>query len=183
MASRMIEKTTTAAALRLAFSDLLSGLYSQEEMDQAGFTPPNAAPDAAAAAEQLAKTTNGVVAPGGSAGAAAEQALKTQQPSTTQSAADPSDLQQPTALEQIRSTPEADPGADLLPDRSDMAGAVGALYKKAQAVGLTRQGWHTMTQILGGDPIDPSKAMAAIKGLADASKVNALNAGKTPQAA
>lgn len=42
MPSRMLEKCTTAAALRLAFSDLLSGLYAQEEMDQA--EPASSAP-------------------------------------------------------------------------------------------------------------------------------------------
>ena len=44
MPSRMLEKCTTAAALRLAFSDLLSGLYAQEEMDQA--EPPSSGPSA-----------------------------------------------------------------------------------------------------------------------------------------
>ena len=45
--------------------------------------------------------------------------------------------------------------ADLLPDRTDLPGAVGALYRKAQKVGLTRQRWHTMVQIIDGD--DPAR--------------------------
>lgn len=193
MPARMIEKCTTAAALRLAFSDLLSGLYAQEELDQAGMAPPiqmqqdpvgNAGTrrttkkqdsSAAQATAAVAKAFDGeVVAP-----APAENKGK---PSPQSAAEQQSDSEQPSALDQIRNTPEHDPGADLLPDREDLPGAVGALYRKAQSVGLTRQGWHTMVQILGGDPIDPSKAMAAVKGLADQAKVDALNAGRNPSA-
>lgn len=40
MPSTMIRKVAMGAALRLGFSDLLAGLYVQEEMDQAGFQSP-----------------------------------------------------------------------------------------------------------------------------------------------
>ena len=44
MPSVMIRKCALGGALRMAFSDLLSGLYAQEEMDQAGLQLPAAAP-------------------------------------------------------------------------------------------------------------------------------------------
>lgn len=51
MPSTMIRKVALAAALRLGFSDLLSGLYAEEEMHQAGFSAPAAAAPAPAAPE------------------------------------------------------------------------------------------------------------------------------------
>jgi hypothetical protein len=94
-----------------------------------------------------------------------------------------SDSAQSTALDQIRQAPERDAGSEPLPDRDDLTAAVAALYKKAQKVGLNRRGWATMVQIMGGNPIDPARAMGAAKGLSDAAKVAALNDGKTPQKA
>ena len=177
MGSVMIRKVALAHALRTGFADLLSGLYSQEEMDQGGFerpaiqtlqepvgnapsptgqttTPPSQDSQAAAAAAVVAKAFEGEAV----------------------------DVEPQRAIDQIRKEPEIDPGADQLPDRDDLPGAVGALYRKAQKVGLTRQGWHTMVQIIGGDPIQPDMAMKAVKGLDDSAKVNALNKGRNPAA-
>ena len=204
MGSVMIRKVALAHALRTGFADLLSGLYSQEEMDQAGFdrpaiqmqqdadvvgktqsptgktgqpkTPPSQDSQAQAAAAAVAKAFDGQPVEEAAAGGATNSADKPLQPQPGEQ----SGSAQPSVVDQIRQQNASDPGADLLPDRDDLPGAVGALYRKAQAVGLTRQGWHTMVQILGGDPIDPSKAMAAVKGLQDAAKVNALNAGRNP---
>lgn len=174
MASRMIEKTTTAAALRLAFSDLLSGLYSQEEMDQAGFTPPAAAPavapapapapaaEASAAAESLAQATNGVVA---------TASLKNGgQPQSD----DPSDSAQPTALEQIRNSPVTAAEPEQLPNRDDLKGALAALWTKAQKVGLTTTGWRAMEHKLG-HKVEASEAHKLIKHMTE-SKAQELNA-------
>ena len=180
MASRMIEKTTTAAALRLAFSDLLSGLYSQEEMDQAGFTPPAPAPvqadpatvapngalvpdvEASAAAEQLAKATNGVVA---------TASLKNGgQPQSD----DPSDIAQPTALEQIRNSSVTAAEPEQLPNRDDLKGALAALWTKAQKVGLTTTGWRAMEHKLG-HKVEASEAHKLIKFMTEA-KAQELNA-------
>lgn len=211
MGSVMIRKVALAHALRTGFADLLSGLYAQEEMDQGGFvrpeiqmqqdvsvvdgvagkpqsptgktgqtkkTPPSKDSQAQAAAAAVAKAFDGQPVEEAAAGGATNSADKPLQPQPGEQ----SGSAQPSALDQIRNHSEADSGADLLPDRTDLPGAVGALYRKAQKVGLTRQGWHTMVQIIGGDPIQPDMAMKAVKGLDDAAKVNALNAGHNPAA-
>lgn len=180
MGSVMIRKVALAHALRTGFADLLSGLYAQEEMDQGGFERPaiqmqhddTVVDDAAGKSPtgQTKKTSPSQDSQAQAAAAAVAKAFDGVE----------SEPEQPAALEQIRNGSKADPGSDLLPDRSDLPGAVGALYRKAQKVGLTRQGWHTMVQIIGGDPIQPDMAMKAVKGLDDSAKVNALNAGRNP---
>lgn len=204
MGSVMIRKVALAHALRTGFADLLSGLYAQEEMDQAGFDRPaiqmqqdvdagkpgttDQAPSVEQATAAVAKAFDGQAVDstpaslksGGSATVADSESLKNGT-GDSQTAVARSDSAQPSVIDQLRQPAATNPGADPLPNRDDLPGAIGALYRKAQQVGLTRQGWHTMVQILGGDPIDPSKAMAAVKGLADDAKVKALNAGRNPQ--
>jgi phage recombination protein Bet len=188
MGSVMIRKVALAHALRTCFADLLSGLYSQEEMDQGGFERPAIqlqqdvhVVDGVAGKPPTGQTSKTPPSQDSQAQAAVAAVAKAFDGAPVESAAE-SDSEQPTALDQIRNESTADAGADLLPDRTDLPGAVGALYRKAQKVGLTRQGWHTMVQIIGGDPIKPDMAMKAVKGLDDSAKVKALNAGHKPAA-
>lgn len=167
MPSTMIRKVALASALRLSFSDLLAGLYASEEMDQAGFSRPEPvseerpAPKAKAvepAAESLAEATAGKV---------------TEEPLV--STPEPVEVEEAPA-EAVK----AFKGSAELPERDDLKGAVGALYKQARISKLTIKGWATLEKQCGGEITTPmaAKALPALK---DETKIGYLNSGKSTQ--
>lgn len=156
----MLAKATTTLALRRGFADVIAGIASADEMDQAGMAEPEAlaqgtpvaaakpapkaapksAPKVEAAAENLAKATRGEV------------------------------VEAPALVPDEK-------GAELA-ERDDLTGAVGALYKKARLVGLTVKGWESLCrQIGGGEELDTGRAAKALPALADKVKVENLNKG------
>jgi len=179
MPSTMIKKVALASALRLGFSDLLSGLYASEEMDQAGFSRPEAeveerpqapsrpapAPAPAAKAEAAVESLE--------AAFAGKEAERSGPSSTKKASPEP-----PSQASKEEAAPAADAKAsDELPERTDLKGAIAALYKQARLSGLTAKGWSTLEAQCGGS-IDTSKAAKALPALKDGEKVAFLNAGK-----
>lgn len=189
----MLAKCTTTLALRRAFADLISGLESADEMDQAGLAEPEllrqglpagadtsppvapaparpAAPAAAPAPVRepvgaVAQTSNGASAPAPSVDAAAEQLAR----STGGTVVAPP----PPAPEQAPA-----PAGDPLPARDDLTGAVGAFYKAAQLAGLTVQGWATVAKACGGTVTpDMAASMLRTNALADPARVTNYNQG------
>ena len=73
--------------------------------------------------------------------------------------------------------PVADVKGSELPERTDLKGAVAALYKQARISGVTAEGWATLEKQCGGE-INTSSAAKALPALKDEEKVAHLNAGR-----
>ena len=171
MGSVMIRKVALAHALRTGFADLLSGLYSQEEMDQAGFERPaiqtqsqspkpgttDPAPSMEQATAAVAKAFNGEITP-----AAPPASSPRSSDGSTRT-----DVVQPSVVDQLRSEPKAQQQPEQLPNRDDLQGALAALWKKAQSVGLTSTGWRAMEHKLG-HKVAPSEAHKLIPHMTEA---------------
>lgn len=167
----MLAKCATTLALRRAFADVISGIASADEMDQAGMAAQEAltqgTPAAAPKATTSAQPKSAVIEE-----AAESLAEATAGKVTAPSASSPEPVKRPLA-------PAADAKAsDALPDRDDLKGAVAALYKQAKLSGVTTTGWITLEKQCGGEITTPmaAKALPALK---DQEKVSLLNAGKS----
>ena len=168
MPSTMIKKVALASALRLSFSDLLAGLYASEEMDQAGFSRPEPVAEAPA---PVTKTKE--AAPVKEAVESLEAAF---------SGKEAERMEAPSV-----STPEPEPvkaasvvdakASKALPERTDLKGAIAALYKQARLSGVTSAGWSALELQCGG-VVDTSSAAKALPALKDPEKVANLNAGR-----
>lgn len=158
----MLAKATTTLALRRGFADVIAGIASADEMDQAGMAEPEAltqgTPVAKSAPQSAPKSApEPAPAPAAKVEAAAEQLAKA------------------TKGEVVEAP--AQQGVELA-ERDDLTGAVGALYKKARLVGLTVKGWESLCrQIGGGEELDTGRAAKALPALADKTKVQNLNKG------
>lgn len=170
----MLAKATTTLALRRAFADVIAGIASADEMDQAEMAAPEAlaqgtpvAPPVQAAPRKPVKAASkpapsvdeaAKVIAAATAGAVAEAAVDLVAEQVTEQ-----------ATEQV---------AEELPERGDLKGAVAALYKQARLSGLTARGWKTLELQCGGE-IDAMKAAKALPAMKDSEKVGYLNAGKS----
>ena len=178
----MLAKATTTLALRRGFADVIAGIASADEMDQAGMAAPEAltqgTPAAAAPASAPAKpakvAAKKVVDPV-AAEIAAENLAKATGGKVTEepSASTP----EPAKKEEA---PAADAKASELPERDDLKGAVAALYKQARISKVTTTGWATLEKQCGGE-ITTAMAAKALPALKDETKVGYLNAGKSTQ--
>ena len=203
MPSTMIRKVALASALRLGFSDLLAGLYASEEMDQAGFSRPE--PVAAPAPEKIKMHGREFDSPEDVEKFEAREMAKARQKQVDdhdaaeqskavkkleetfagkeaeRSGASSTKKDSPEPPSQA-STEEVAPAADAkasdeLPERTDLKGAVGALYKQARISKLTPAGWATLEKQCGGE-IATAAAAKALPALKDPEKVAHLNAGR-----
>ena len=181
MPSTMIRKVAMGAALRLGFSDLLAGLYVQEEMDQAGFQPP--APEQqkkpveqpkANPFEELDEELQAEQKDNATAAAARKLEKALQGEAVTDTTPPPSKASSQKAPAPAEAAKGPD---DSLPDRGDLNGALAALYKRAQMSGVTVRGWQTLERQCGGT-ITPGAATKALPALTDSTKVDLLNAGR-----
>ena len=163
----MLAKATTTLALRRGFADVIAGIASADEMDQADMAAPEALVQglpAATSASPKAKVTPKVEA---------APVVKEKAPSPVEAAAQ--DLAGATKGEVVDAVV-----AEQLPERSDLTGAVGALYKKGRLVGLTAKGWTALCKQVGGgaeDSLDTGRAAKALPALAHQDKVANLNKG------
>ena len=183
MPSTMIRKVALASALRLGFSDLLAGLYAPEEMDQAGFSRPepvaNVAPtesiDEKERFEQreMARSRQQQMDDH-----EAEQAVKKLEKSFAGKEAERKEAPSVPTESKEAPAPAVDAKAsDELPERTDLKGAVGALYKQARLSGLTPNGWASLEKQCGGE-IATASAAKALPALKDPEKVAHLNGGR-----
>lgn len=160
----MLAKCTTTLALRRAFADVISGIASADEMDQADMAAP----------EALAQGTPAAPAASSAKPRVARQAA----PAVKEAAEELARVFQGEVVEEVAEEIEEKPAAkaDELPEREDLKGAVGALYKKARLAGVTPAGWAALEKQCGGD-ITAEKAAKALPALADPAKVANLNKG------
>ena len=189
MPSVMIRKCALAGALRLAFSDLLSGLYAQEEMDQAGFQPPAAAP----AQEEVE------AAPAPKAGTAAKpRATAKKAPAAAAAKASSADAAAESlaqalggnVVEQIREACDQDPAEfDSAPLKTfKFNGGSPELPKLLEVCikhGMTNLGWRTLLaklRVKQAEDLEPSRVSQGIMALTR-EKVAELNAGGAPASA
>ncbi|QNJ25879.1 recT family protein [Synechococcus sp. SYN20] len=176
MPSTMIRKVALAAALRLGFSDLLGGLYAQEEMDQAGFTRPEASSPAPKSEKKVTKADPEEGQKMAAAQNAIKEAFAGKEVETEMKEAPSVSTPEPVKTETV---PAVDAKvSDDLPERTDLKGAIGALYKQARLSGLTVDGWSTLEKQCGGE-ITSSSAAKALPALKNEEKVAHLNAGRT----
>jgi phage recombination protein Bet len=185
----MLSKVATTLALRRGFSDVLSGLHSPEEMDQAGMVPdevfhaPKGAPaepknenvsQVDEAAEHLARGTNGSVVAAVRNGSAVKSAPKKEAVK-----AEPVAQPEPEIVEDTTPAAAASVEEAALSDRDDLSGTVAALYKKAQLAGVTVRGWNALQTQCGGEVTTPY-AVKILKAdvLSDSTKVGFLNDGR-----
>ena len=153
----MLAKCATTLALRRAFADVISGIASADEMDQAGM-----------AAEEAIEITQ-------RAGQVEVQQEKTVTEAPQRRAATKKEVEQSGPQEA-----EAKKSEGPLEMIEGLTGAVAALRKKAVMVGLTSMGWETLEKQCGG-AIDATKAAKALPALSDKSKVANLNAQLSTQ--
>lgn len=164
----MLAKATTTLALRRGFADVIAGIASADEMDQAGLAAPEALTQGTPAAPKIGTPTPAPATPKKAPVAEVAKASD-DQPSPADVAA--ADLAVATKGEVV----EAAAG---LGERDDLTGAVGALYKKARLVGVTQLGWDSLCkQIGGGEKLDSGRAAKALPALTDQGKVANLNRG------
>ena len=196
----LLSKCGVTLALRRGFADIMSGLYSAEEMDQAGLAAPELLQQNAAApvtpapqAEPAGKTQSRT-------GRTGQRTTPPSQDSPPPAPAPAADAKAPeadaaaealakatggTVLEQIRNAPPepVEQGTDPLPENPPevyASGSCAALWRKARNAGVTRHGFQTLERQCGGR-ITPDKATKAIPALADAAKVEHLNHGRSTQ--
>lgn len=179
MPSTMIRKCALAGALRLAFADLLAGLYAQEEMDQAGFEALTA--KAAPAAKPPGLDDAGPKSKGAAAAAKASDDLDTAADSLAEATGG-------TVLDQLRNAPAeqvveqvAEPNPDALPAHTYSGQELHQrLYDRCRELGLTRQGLSTMLNQLNSEALSslsPKVAQQVLLKL-DGNKVEAFNSGR-----
>lgn len=191
MPSVMIRKCALGGALRMAFSDLLSGLYAQEEMDQAGLQLPAAAP--AQEEEQKAapiqqqqttaskKTTRSKAGPSKPAAAAAAAKASDSADDAAQALAQATGG---SVVEQIREACDQDPAEfDAAPLKTfKFNGGSPELPKLLQVCiqnGMTNLGWRTLLnklQVKQAEDLEPSRVSQGIMAMTKA-KVAEMNAG------
>lgn len=187
MPSTMIRKVALASALRLGFSDLLAGLYASEEMDQAGFSRPEPAANVAKSESidkqeqfeqrEMAKARQKQV-DDHEVESLAEQAVKKLEKSFAGKEAERKEAPSaPTESKEAPAPAEDVKASDELPERTDLKGAVGALYKQARISNLTPAGWASLEKQCGGE-IATAAAAKALPALKDPEKVAHLNAGR-----
>lgn len=166
----MLAKCATTLALRRAFADVISGIASADEMDQAGLAVPEALTQGTPLATQPAKTSlkpEPAIIEEAAANLAAATAGKTvEAPSAS------------TELKEEATAPAEAVKVSELPDREDLKGAVAALYKQAKLSGVTTTGWQTLEKQCGGS-ITTTMAAKALPALKDQEKVALLNSGKS----
>ena len=163
----MLAKCTTTLALRRAFADVIGGIASADEMDQAGLAAPEALAQGTPAAPKIGTPAPAPVTQKKGAAAAAAKASEAAEV-----------LAAATKGEVVEEALVPDEKSVELPERDDLTGAVGALYKKGRLVGLTMMGWESLCkQIGGGEKLDTGRAAKALPALADAAKVANLNKG------
>lgn len=173
----MLAKATTTLALRRGFADVIAGIASADEMDQAGMAAPEA-------------LTQGTPAAAPAPAPAKVAAKKVVEPVVEAAA---TELAKATGGKVIEEAPAADAeglvgkqpaastgGSSELPERDDLKGAVAALYKQARISKVTTAGWTTLEKQCGGE-ITTAMAAKALPALKDETKVGFLNAGKSTQ--
>lgn len=176
MPSTMIRKCALAGALRLAFADLLAGLYAQEEMEQAGFTAQDQqqqqapAPTAAKPAGKVRPRTPLQQEAPSDTGAAGIDAAAESLAAFTHG----------TVVEQVREEVEEPQG---LPQHSYGQGLelTQRLYDRCRELGMTGTGLSTMLGQLGasdGLASLPPKVQQTVLMKLDPSKVLAFNSGQ-----
>lgn len=170
----MLAKCTTTLALRRAFADVISGIASADEMDQADMAD-------AAALSQGTPLSESEPAP------SPEPARKTPvannvKPARVARAASAIDAQAQALADsfdgQVVETAAA-VETEELPEKDDLVGAVKALYRLAQKSGVTPTGWSSLERQCGQEGISAAKAIQILnsKALEDPAKVANLNKG------
>lgn len=174
----MLAKCATTLALRRAFADVISGIASADEMDQSGLAVPEALTQGTPVATAAPKQT---VQPQVVATTVKREPTQAKPEAPVlgllrdKSAADEIVVDDVSAITE----PDDQQAEEVLPERDDLTGAVGALYKKSRLVGLSPLGWATLCKQIGGDgeKLDVGRASKALPALADQSKVANLNQG------
>ncbi|ACY75805.1 predicted protein [Cyanophage PSS2] len=172
----MLSKVATTLALRRGFSDVLSGLHSPEEMDQAGMAPAEAlAPSAPAAPAPVVNPP-------------AEKPRKRMAPvEPVHEVIDrPTDDLHHGGVTEVQKNvaPKAvavmeKPVEEGLPARDDLKGAISKLYEVARAKGLTVKGWESLGLQMGGlTPGSAAKFLTPMSSISE-EKVGYLNSGKS----
>ena len=171
----MLAKVATTLALRRGFSDVLSGLHSPEEMDQAGMAPAEALTPSAPFAPP-------VVAP------PAEKPVKKMAPvEPVHEVIDrPTDDLHHGGVTEVQKqvAPRAvavmeKPVEEGLPARDDLKGAISKLYEVARIKGLNAKGWETLGLQMGGlTPGAAAKFLTPMSSISE-EKVAYLNSGKS----
>lgn len=191
----LLSKCGVTLALRRGFADIMSGLYSAEEMDQAGLAAPELLQQNSAPPHVPAPQAEPAPKPQSKAGQ--KQTPPTQdspppEPAPAAAAKAPEAAAEAlakatggTVLEELRNAPSepVEQGTDPLPENPPevyASGSCAALWRKARNAGVTRHGFHTLERQCGGR-ITPDKATKAIPALADATKVQHLNSGRSTQ--
>lgn len=182
MPSVMIRKCALAGALRLSFSDLLSGLYSQEELDQAGFQPPAAAtveeevanapaPKGGTTAKPRATAKRGRVVEAVTASDAAEQLAHYANGTVIPESGN------------LPPDPDPDPSDRIPLKRFKFNGGspeLPALLQRGIDLNMTNLGWRTLLdqfKVHSGEDLPPRAVSHIILGL-DSEKVACLNSGR-----
>ena len=169
----MLAKATTTLALRRGFADVIAGIASADEMDQAGLAAPEALTQGTPAATSAAPNPPPHSEPKPEA---RKQPVKTPAHKEAEVEKAAVSVAAATGGTVVEAQPEAAAPAGL-PARDDLKGALAALYKKAQMKGVTVTGWETLQKQLGENP--GARAAKAIPALDDAAKVAFLNEGKS----
>ena len=205
MAEVLLSKCGVTLARRRGFADIMSGLYSAEEMDQAGLAVPElmeqntSADTPAVETPEVPKSQE--PSPTGKTGPSSTKKASRTRPtpaSPPPAQAPAADAKAPeaaaealaqatggTVLEELRSAPAeaAEKGTDPLPENPPeqySKGSCAALWRKARNSGVTRHGFQTLERQCGGQ-ITPDRATKAIPALGDRTKVQHLNSGLTTQ--
>ncbi len=172
----MLAKCATTLALRRAFADVISGIASADEMDQAGMAAPEALTQGTPAAAPKPAATSAAPKKAAPDPVAAEVAAENLAKAVGGKVAEAPSASTPEPAKQ-EEAPAADAKESDLPERDDLKGAVGALYKQARLSGVTSTGWSTLEKQCGGE-ITTQAAAKALGALKDADKVAHLNAGR-----
>ncbi|MGB0873625.1 MAG: recombinase RecT [Synechococcus sp.] len=145
MPSVMIRKCALAGALRMAFSDLLGGLYTKEELDQAGEEPPAPAqPEPIQQQQEMPapkKTTRSKAGPSKkAAAAAAAKASDAAQALADATGGEVVEQPQPEHLEPRQFQHEQGGKATEL---------LNTIWQQSAQMGMNNLGWTTMMEQLG----------------------------------
>lgn len=165
MPSTMIRKCALAGALRLAFADLLSGLYVKEEMDQS-FND-----DSPATAVQQQQAT-----PAKKSSSPRRKSDGASKPAAAAAAAKASDSADDAAEALAQAT-----GGEVIPEPENAA-AVKVFLAQAESVGLDENGLEFVARLAGVKSIDQLTTEQLEKYRAALSKEKApfLNNGQVP---
>ena len=168
----MLAKATTTLALRRGFADVIGGIASADELDQAGLAHQEALTQGMQAVlpapqAPVVETKPEPVAQPAAPKAEAKVAAKS--------------LAKATDGEVVAVAEKVDDElyeAMALPPRDDLKGSVAKLYEVAGTKGLTEKGWRTLDEQVGG--IDAGKAAKLLGKMLkiEQEKVALLNSGK-----